>query len=422
MAEGSRSKWAFRLDKSCAVGGALVPAATIAGNVAFESIIALVGLAWIVRGIIAKENPLRPILKHPLAIPWIVWFLTIMLSLALNGPGGKGWGHDIAFIRYVLFGLALLDISQRLPVHKYLLWGLVGGVLWGLVNTISAYVFGHDLLGKPLIRYAKKLKECGRIAGLAGYVAPFFLAWAISDRKLSIMKRVVMIVIAHVALVLLFRSHVRIMIIGSLMGMAFFFMYFAKRRIRILIISGAVVLTVACGAFLMDRGFVNLNSFYDRVYYWKVVWAMCLENPLFGVGVSSFQDAYTEMAASGRILPFEAPNGKIYELKTVMHAHNIVLMLASCTGLFGLGAFCWLFARALRLIYKEPAEWRVGLITWPVIFIVIGLTGWNIFGNWYQVLFAYFLVLAGTSFYSQKEQEKQRLSKPVLWCGDHRIR
>lgn len=400
MSERPESKWALRLDKFCAFSGALIPAATIAGNVAFESLVGLVGLAWIVRGILSKENPVRPILKHPLALPWLVWFFTIILSLLVNGPGAKGWGHDIAFFRYVLFGLALLDISQRLPLHTYLLWGLVGGMIWAVVNMLSAYIFGHDLIGKPLIRYAEKMKECGRIAGLAGYVGPFFLAWAMSDRKLSKLRRIVMIGIVTVCLVLLFHSHVRTMIIGSFAGMFFFFLYQSKKRMRNLVLSGIVGFTVACGAIYMDKGFGSLSSFYDRVYYWKVVWAMCLDNPIFGVGVSSFQDAYTDMATSGRIMPFEAPNGRIYELKTVMHAHNIVLMLLSSTGLLGLGAFCWLFVRALRLIYREPKEWRAGLITWPIIFVVIGLTGWNIFGNWYQVLFAYFLVLAGCSFYS----------------------
>jgi len=41
-------------------------------------------------------------------------------------------------------------------------------------------------------------------------------------------------------------------------------------------------------------------------------------------------------------------------------------------------------------------QWKSGLATWPVVFLVNGLAGSNIYSSWYQALFAFFVVLAVT--------------------------
>jgi hypothetical protein len=38
-------------------------------------------------------------------------------------------------------------------------------------------------------------------------------------------------------------------------------------------------------------------------------------------------------------------------------------------------------------------SWRPGLVTWPVVFLINGLAGSNIFNSWYQALFAFFTIL-----------------------------
>lgn len=398
MSEESRRIWAFRLDKFCAISGGLIPVGIVIGNSGFESIIGLVVLCWIIRSIVAKENPLGKIMKHPLVIPWIVWFTSIAISLFINGSGGKGWAHDFAFIRYLLFVMALLDISQRLPVSKYFLYGLAGGIIWAAVNTISAYVFGYDILGKPLIRYTGKLKEASRIAGMTAYASPFFLAWGLFDKSLSNKKKSIIIGIGLVALVLVFQTHVRTAILASLSGMLFCITYFFRKRISPAMALTVILLFIFAGVlFFQLKGMWSLSSVYDRIYYWKVVWAMWLENPVLGVGISSFQDAYKEMAASGAVTSFIAPDGTIFNGAEVTHAHNLILMLISSTGLFGLVAFSWLFINSVRLVMKNTNGFRVGLISCPFVLLVIGITGFNIYHSWYQALLAYLMVLIGSN-------------------------
>ena len=67
---------------------------------------------------------------------------------------------------------------------------------------------------------------------------------------------------------------------------------------------------LAVGAFFQYNRVWNLNSFYDRIYYWKVAGYMWLDHPLLGVilRVSPYEfepffepaEVSGEIAGSGR--------------------------------------------------------------------------------------------------------------------------
>jgi len=397
--------WAGRLDTFCAVAGALVPAGLVIGNIGFESLIGLAGFGWLIRCVLAKENPFRELVKHALVIPWVVWFVCIVVSLLVNGPGSKGWAHDVVFIRYVLFGLALLDISQRRPVAKYLLYGLAGGVVWAALNTLSAYLLGADLLGKPLIRYTGKLKEAARISGLSAYAAAFFAAWGILDERLTGRHKAILLLIGLMAFTQVLQTHVRTAILAAAAGIFFAAAFFVrKRKSQGLALAMVLLIIFAAGAAIYFSDMLNLSSMYDRIYFWRVAWRMWLDHPVFGVGISSFQDAYKEMAASGVIQEYVAPTGVVFNAAEQTHAHSLFLMLVSSTGLLGLAAFIWLFVTAVLLIFRYLQGFRWGLVSWPVVLFVIGLTGFNIYHSWYQALLAFMLVLVGAVDYGGRER------------------
>ena len=393
--------WPQRLDRWAVWCGALVPAGLVVGNVGFEALIALTALIWIARGVAARENPLPFLIRHPTALPWIAWYLVMVVSVVVNGPGSKGWAHDVVFVRYPLFGLALMDISRRQPVGRYLVRGLAFGVLWAAVNTLAAYAFGFDLLGKPLARYTGKLKEASRIAGMAGYAAPFFLAWAVLDTELEKKKRTALIALGCAALALVIQTRVRTALL-AVMAAGFFSAGVLVVRRRAYAVAGglcgALVLILGLWYLFSNNAQLSFGSIYDRVYYWKVAWAMWLDHPLLGVGISSFQDAYKEMAASGRVDPFISPDGTVWQYPEVMHAHNLFFMVLSCNGVVGLAAFIWLFVNATMGIFRHMKGWGSGLVVWPVVLLVFGLTGFNIYHSWYQALLAFLLVLIGVRF------------------------
>lgn len=391
-----------RLDKFCALAGAFFPTALIMGNTAFEAAITLVGLIWIIRCIVTRYNPLQELRKHPLFLPWLAWYACIVVSLLYNGPGHKGWAHDIIIIRFPLFAFALIDISKRLPVAGYLVFGLAAGILWTAINTLSAYSIGFDFLGKPLATYQSKLNMTGRIAGLAAYAFPFFAGCSLLNNKSLPRERFLFAAIGIIALVFVFLCNIRTTVVASLGGLVVGLVYYVKKRFSFRfagLFVGVLFFVFLIGLIITkpwedDR--LYFLSLYDRFFIWKVVWGIWLDHPLLGVGISAFQDSYKAVAPYMTI-NIKVPEGILFDwAREATHSHNLFLMLLSCTGFLGLLAFCWLFANAVRQIIKNETFYHAGLISWPIVFFIIGLIGYNIYHSWYQALFAYFMVLIGS--------------------------
>ncbi len=402
MLEDKKTIWATYLDTTCAFLGGLLLLGLVMGNTAFELILALVSLIWLVRSTLVKNNPVPKLLKHPLFVPWIAWLTAAYISLLWNGAGSKGWGHDIALIRYFLYLAAIIDVSGRKAIQKYFLMGMAAAIIWGLINTLLAYAIGYDVFGRALSRYSHKIKDAGRIASVAAYVGPYFVAWGLFDRKLRSAKRVLIILVGIIAMCQVFFIHVRTVEVAAVAGIFTCFVYFAHKR------AGAFYSIMLCGGlalilwlFLRYGPKIDLSSIYDRIGYWKVIWAMWQENPVFGVSVSAWQDTYKEFAASDLIPPFVSPDGRSWKALETTHAHNLFLHIISSTGILGIASFGWLFVNCLRMVFKKLAYRGHSLLTWPVVFCVIGLTGWNIYGSQYQTIFTFFMALTCVDGYDR---------------------
>jgi O-antigen ligase len=388
--------WSERLDKLAAFIAALMPISIVLGNVGFELVLVLVSLIWIIRSFDNRENPLPYVLKHPIGMPCLCWFVSILISRLLNFSSTHLLIHDVVFLRNTLFVFALLDIARRQPLARYLAYGLFAAVVWAALNTLSAHILGYDFIGNPLEQYTSKLNEAGRIAGLMVYTATFCFSWGLLDKEMTRRMRIVVLILGVIGVILILKGQSRTGLIAAACGTLVAIAYGSWRRRSIMALISLGILVLLGFAFLFQSGEMgSLASFYDRVYYWKVCWALWLENPIFGVGISSFKEAYRQVAATGVVEPFVAPDGQVFHLAQVSHAHNLVLQLLTCTGLLGLAVFAWLFVNACRLIVKNHQGLRLGLIPWPAAFLVVGLTGWNIFDPYYTSLFVYFLGLIG---------------------------
>ena len=158
------------------------------------------------------------------------------------------------------------------------------------------------------------------------------------------------------------------------------------------------LLILAClGGWLVMWMQPSLESMYDRFYDWKVSYQIWNQHPVFGVGISSFNDAYLRVAESGIVSPVVSPAGNIYHNPNPRHAHNIFLQLMACNGILGLGIFIWIFCISVNIIRQSIGSWNAGLWSWPFVCMVIGLTGWNIYDPFYATILFYFMALIGVS-------------------------
>ena len=392
-----RSARAAGLDKICVVVGALLPLGIVIGNAGLETVLGVVGLVWIIRCVVARENPLPVLLRHPLVLPWLAWYAVIVASLLWNGAGSKGWAHDVLFFRQPLFVMAMLDVSRRRAVLRPFLLGLAGALLWAAANTAAAYLLGHDFLGRSLYRYMDKVKEPARMAALAAYGSPLFLGWALADGRGS-RWRVVLIALAGLAFTLVALSFVRTAALAALAGIGL--AVFLVLRKNYLLLGAILLVSLVLSAGFLHRyplKYQAMVNMYARVYIWQVSGRIWREHPLLGVGVSSYVEAFSDVVATGKVPAMTAPGDFAIPRDEYTHAHNQAMMILACSGLLGLVAFGWLFVNLIRATIRVPPPLRTGLVTVPLVLLVIGLTGWNIYYSYYQALLAFLVTLAGVA-------------------------
>jgi hypothetical protein len=381
------------MDRWVAVTGALVPVGLVLGVVVYEAFIILTGLFWLISRLKFPADR-KHIVHNAFFWPIFSWFGVILLSRLVNWGTPFQLAHDFAFIRFPLFAVAMWDVSKRIPVHRYIIGGVLAGIAYAMLNLLSAHVIGHDLIGKPLSRYVGKLNEGARIGGFCAYAAPFLILWGGCDRTLDQRRRIGVIFFGLIAALLVISSHVRTAAMAAVVGSVggFFSFWVERRQLKVQTVLALSVLAVlgVWGVYLIQPSF---DSIYDRVYFWKVSWKLWTQNPLLGVGISSFNDAFRIVAESGRVADFAAPNGEVYHSVNPRHAHNLFLQLMACNGLLGLGAFGWIFGRVIQTVRNQLAPWHIGLLSWPFVCVMVGLTGWNIYDPFYTTVMFYFLVL-----------------------------
>jgi len=393
--------WALRLDRACASLGGAIPVSIVFGTVAFELVVGLVGILWLLRLALSREHHLRYVAKLPIVFPFVLFYVCILISAVANFHSMNRFAEDFLFFRYPLCVIALVDISHRLPVFRYLLKGLIISILLCIVNTVLAHVVGYDMIGRNVSRYTGKLKEAKTFSGIAAFASPFFVSWAIFDTRLGPKNRMLLLCLGLFSLGLIIQFNARTTLVAVLAGNLWVLIVLLKRRYSI-IWAIFLILAVSIGTIIyVYVGDPYLGSLYDRFHIWKVTWKIWEEHSILGVSTLGYMDAYTNTLTSETLSQFAyiAPDRTIYNgmvngsIEIATHAHSLFFMLISTLGILGLSVFMWLMWDAVRLVVKDLEGWRVGLISWPIVFIVIGLAGANIYDAYYTSLFSYFLVL-----------------------------
>jgi O-antigen ligase len=394
------------LDKSSAFFAALIPAGIIAGLAVMEILIGLSCFFWIIRSFTTRFVSLKRVLKNPIIIGWFLWILSIYISVLFNETDGMGAAHDFVYIRFLLLVCAIVDISFRLPIHKYLIFGLGFSIIFGFLNFLSAYMVGCDFMGNSVSHYVgTKHYEIGRIMIIAPFAAAFFGAWGLFKR--GALDKGLIWIICIIAVILLFFSKGRtgmISVAVSFYASILFYFYQKNKKLPrsvVLITIAVLVLSISFFIYGYNNFYDKLGSFYHRVWIWKISFALWLERLWFGTGVANYETAFEAMALSGKVASFIAPNGGVFgpnNYPAANHAHNLILMLLTCGGVFGLFSFVTLCISTLINVVKNAKGYRAGLIGWGVAFIITGASGFSIYHSGYTAYFAFFTGLAGCKF------------------------
>ena len=375
---------------------ALLPMSLVIGNVAFELVTGMTGFLWLVQSLFIRHESFQRIQKHSVFWPLVFWMAGIMISRVSNGFSAFDFFHDLVFIRYIFFVLAVVDISQRLPIDRYLFGGVVAGVIWAALNTLTAYTLGFDVIGHPLSYYTDKLKEGQRIGAFSAFAFPLFVINLIAAKDLKKTGRLFLSVLIVLSLGLLLITKSRTAWVAAGMGILGGSAMALHGRYRWVMIGCILIAMIAGGSLMYYTGYQRgLASMYDRFWIWERSLIIWKENPIWGVGISSFPKAIYQMAVATDFRPYVAPDGTIFKVSSASHSHNLILQLLSCTGIWGLLSFFWLLINAIRQWLADvPSRW-IGLGTCPFVLVGIGLTGWNIYGTFYANIVMFFIAWMG---------------------------
>ncbi|MDR3631777.1 MAG: O-antigen ligase family protein [Desulfocapsaceae bacterium] len=378
-------------DQWVAVTAALLPIALVLGSVAFELVVAGTGLMWLVQSLFFRPHRQR-IRIQPTFWPIVLWMTGILLSRLVNGFSAAGFLHDFLYLRYMVFFLAIVDISERLDIDRYLLAGVMTGIIWAALNTLLALGLGFDIIGDPVSFYTEKLHEGERIAAFSAYVFPFLVLRFISGRDLKKYERFFLCILIVLAGGLLFITKIRTAWLAAGIGIVGGLAITLQGRYRWGIAGGVAVAMIAGGLLMYFSGYqTSMGSMYDRYWIWQRSLTLWMENPVLGVGISNFSNAIYQLAASTDFAPYIAPDGAAYQVQYASHSHDLYLHLLSCTGIWGFLSFFWLVFAATRRWMQNRSCWRVGLGACPFVLLGIGFTGWTVYDSFYACIVIFFL-------------------------------
>jgi O-antigen ligase len=137
------------------------------------------------------------------------------------------------------------------------------------------------------------------------------------------------------------------------------FVYLATRRAWPVILGGAIAVILLAPSAWSDRvagiGDRSSPEIATRLDFWDASLAMFAQEPVTGVGLDGYHDAYIDLERTGRTYlahaPFTAPDD----------AHNLYLNVLAEQGLVGIAALAFLilaFARMTVLLLRSVLPWK----------------------------------------------------------------
>lgn len=278
-------------------------------------------------------------------------------------------------------------------------------LIFGALAASSLAVAGHTIIQK----FSGQVTPDGRVIGLFGYTpnyTAFFLApitvlltaygLHLTASKIKINKiwllAVSCLLLANLLAVYLSGSRAGLLAMAS--GMVCYFMiYFrdfikARPKLKIALVILTILAAVGAGyafrpnfALSPEQGKRITSSNNIRWQIWQTSWELGQKSPIFGVGLSNFQEAFAQLTQNRVNFPE-------YITPMALTPHNLFLMFWLSTGLLGLLAFIWLlvwFYRTGLKLLSEPLA-PILLATMTVI-VIQGIVDTPYFKNDLTVFF-----------------------------------
>ncbi|HYW26979.1 MAG TPA: O-antigen ligase family protein [Terriglobales bacterium] len=381
------------------IAAALAPAYVIRWHVGFypttllEAAILLSLAAFAVESVRARAVPNW---RSPLTLPAVLLLVAGLLSIAVAPSRVAALGiYRAYFVEPVLYALVLATVVKR-PWHACLVlagfW--VGATVLALADSavVLSGLATHTF--NPRTEPPAAIYESGNAVAL--FLVPLVgtaaaIAFYGTDRRARA-AAVVFLLVGVPGSLLTFSRGGWAALLAVAVGLAL------SHRLRWPLLGGLAAFAALLGLLptIRSRVAVQLsegpgNTVGVRLELWRDTLAMLRGRPLFGAGLSGFQQRITPLYAK-RHDPAPYP-------------HNILLAFWSETGLLGLAAFVWIFcataAAGVRGWLRGAPEWRalsLGILLALLAIAVHGMVDTPYFKNDLSLEFWGLAALATTAW------------------------
>lgn len=294
-------------------------------------------------------------------LPRMSLALSIYLGVAMLGVlVTKDTADAQPIIRSLLTGLLLffaiaVTIRRRSQVH-WVLGGIAAGALvtglFAIYQDAAGFSASEGFYtgsGELVNRITAGFPHPNSLGGFLLMLSPFLIAGALLQRRLA--PYYVAVLVITVAGVYLSFSR------GALVGLAIVPLFFLRGRMALLMVPLLIGGISFATPDLVRERFATLShsgsEFATREDIWTTAGHVWTENPVLGVGIGGFPDAYGAARIPGKqFLPTTA-------FGPPPHAHNIVLHHLAEQGVVGLLAFLGVLGVALHasLSLRRSKDW-----------------------------------------------------------------
>jgi putative inorganic carbon (HCO3(-)) transporter len=284
-----------------------------------------------------------PIVRGTLLLEFII-LITIPFAI---WPGGA-FTSATELAKMVMLQLLMtffIDSQNRL---RYILWLLVGFMMWFAGSSLSSYLQGQYYVVNGVQRAEGVNSMVGgpnELAGLLLALLPFLVALVRCTKQFLI--KLLLFGCGGLTLFVLMLTGARIAMI-ALLAMAIFYILRSKRKVISLVVGLALGLTLWFSLPVRyQKRYLTVEQYAEggqlddsnklRLEIWDAGRRMFLDHPILGVGAGQFSTAY----------------GMVYSGKTHkawMQPHNLFLQVTCELGLVGLFAFAYLILQIWKAI------------------------------------------------------------------------
>lgn len=326
----------------------------------------------------------------------------------------RTWSQVAAQLRFAPFALFVAATLRSAAQWRWLLAAsallVAAWVLDGWLQALTGASLGGPMTSDRLsgVFGADNLKLGGVLAALS----PLLLAWA--QRRFGLAG----VFVAGVLLagVILLAGARAAWLVYLLVLAGFCVRPFAGGNGRAVAVAGLLLVAVAgvgLGAYQWSPSFAERldrtlhlgggsagdldHALAGRLPIWRTAAAMAQAHPVNGVGVRGFRHAYADHAR---------PDDPWLAQGVALHPHQLLLELASETGLFGL--LCWAATGLLLLAAGRRASPAARARGWPPALALFAMTfpfntHYAFYSSWWGLFFWWLLAVAIAALHLREE-------------------